>query len=409
VRVETVIVGAGQAGLALSRSLTAAGRGHVVLERGRVGERWRSERWESLRLLTPNWLNRLPGAPALADPDGYLDRRGVVEHLEAYAAGAPVHERTTVLGVRRSRRAHLVVTEAGDWHARNVVIATGDCDVPRVPPIAAEAPPFLHQLHATGYRRPARLPEGGVLVVGAGPSGQQIAAELRRAGRDVVLAAGRHARMPRAYRGRDVFAWLHATGQLDDHVYHVPDLAAARRAPSFPVSGANGGESLGLDRLAALGVAVTGRLEGFAGDHAVFADSLPRDVADADRRLRRSLALFDAYISLARVDAPAADPPPSIAIGAGLRRLDLRGRVSTVLWATGYRRTYPWLDEPVLDANGELVHREGVTAVPGLFALGLRFQRTRSSHFLGGVGDDAARIARAIAARAPAARLERVA
>ena len=277
--VETVIVGAGQAGLALSRSLTAAGRPHVVLERGRVGERWRSERWESLRLLTPNWLNRLPGAPALPDPDGYLDRRGVVEHLEAYAAGAPVHERTTVLGVRRSRRAHLVVTDAGDWHARNVVIATGDCDVPRVPAIAADAPPFLHQLHATGYRRPARLPEGGVLVVGAGPSGQQIAAELRRAGRDVVLAAGRHARMPRTYRGRDVFAWLHATGQLDDHVDHVPDLAAARRAPSFPVSGANGGESLGLDRLAALGVAVTGRLEGFAGDHALFADTLPRDVA----------------------------------------------------------------------------------------------------------------------------------
>jgi putative flavoprotein involved in K+ transport len=409
VRVETVIVGAGQAGLALSRSLTAAGRPHVVLERGRVGERWRSERWDSLRLLTPNWLNRLPGAPPLPDPDGYLDRRGVVEHLEAYAAGAPVHERTTVLGVRRSRRGHLVETDAGDWCAANVVIATGDCDVPRIPAIAAEAPPFLHQVHASAYRRPAALPEGGVLVVGAGPSGQQIAAELRRAGRDVVLAAGRHARMPRSYRGRDIFAWLHATGQLDDHVDHVRDLGAARRAASFPVSGARGGESLGLDRLAALGVAVTGRLEGFGGDHALLGDTLVHDVAEADRRLLRSLALFDAYISLARVDAPAADPPPPIAIGAGPRRLDLRGRVSTVLWATGYRRAYPWLHEPVLDAHGELVHRQGVTAVPGLFALGLRFQRTRSSHFLGGVGDDAALIARAIVLGAPAARLERVA
>jgi putative flavoprotein involved in K+ transport len=408
-QVETVIIGAGQAGLALSRSLAAAGRPHVVLERGRVGERWRSERWESLRLLTPNWLNRLPGAPALADPDGYLDRRGVVEHLEAYGAGAPVHERTTVLGVRLSRRRHLVATDAGDWHARNVVIATGDCDVPRIPAVATAAPRFLHQLHATGYRRPARLPEGGVLVVGAGPSGQQIAAELRRAGRDVVLAAGRHARMPRTYRGRDVFAWMYATGQLDDHVDHVPDLAAARRAPSFPVSGASGGESLGLDRLAALGVSVTGRLEGFAGDHALFGDTLVRDTTDADRRLLRTLALFDAYISLARVDAPAADPPPAVEIGTGPRRLDLRGRVSTVLWATGYRRTYPWLDEPALDTNGELVHREGVTAVPGLFALGLRFQRTRRSHFLGGVGDDAARIARAIVASARGARLERAA
>jgi putative flavoprotein involved in K+ transport len=404
VDVETVIIGAGQAGLAMSRALSAADRPHVVLERGRIGERWRSERWESLRLLTPNWLNRLPGAPALPDPDGYLDRRGVVAHLETYAAGAPVRDHTTVIGVRRGRRGHLVLTDAGDWHARNVVIATGDCDVPRIPAIAATAPPYLHQLHATGYRRPARLPEGGVLVVGAGPSAQQIAAELRRSGRDVILAAGRHARMPRTYRGRDVFAWMHATGQLDDHVDHVPDLAAARRAPNFPLSG---GESLGLDQLAAMGVTVTGRLEGFAGDHARFADTLLRDVSDADRRLLRSLALFDAYISLARVDAPAPDPPPAVAIGAGPRRLDLRGRVATVLWATGYRRDYSWLDEPVLDAHGELVHREGVTAVPGLFALGLKFQRTRRSHFLGGVGDDAAPIARAIADRT--ARLERVA
>jgi putative flavoprotein involved in K+ transport len=170
-----------------------------------------------------------------------------------------------------------------------------------------------------------------------------------------------------------------------------------------------GGESLGLDRLAALGITVTGRLEGFAGDRALFAHTLPRDVSDADRRLLRSLALFDAYIALARVDAPPADPPPAVAIGAGPRRLDLRGRVATVLWATGYRRTYPWLDEPVLDANGELVHRQGFTLVPGLFALGLRFQRTRRSHFLGGVGDDAAVIARAIAARAPRAHLERAA
>ena len=409
VHVETVIVGAGQAGLALSRGLTAAGRPHVVLERGRVGERWRSERWESLRLLTPNWLNRLPGAPALPDPHGYLDRRAVVEYLETYATGAPVQDRTTVHGVRRDRRGHLVTTDAGDWHARNVVVATGDCDQPRIPPIATAAPPFLHQLHAAGYRRPGRLPEGGVLVVGAGPSGQQIAAELRRAGRDVILAAGRHARMPRTYRGRDVFAWMHATGQLDDHVDHVPNLAAARRAPSFPLSGARGGESLGLDRLAALGVQVTGRLEGFTGDHARFADTLLGDAGDADRRLLRSLALFDAYISLARVEAPEPDPPPAIAIGAGPRRLDLRGRVSTVLWATGYRRTYPWLDVPVLDDRGELVHHMGVTAVPGLFALGLRFQRTRKSHFLGGVGDDAALITRAIAAKAPGARLERVA
>jgi putative flavoprotein involved in K+ transport len=409
VNVETVVIGAGQAGLALSRSLTAAGRAHVVLERGRIGERWRSERWESLRLLTPNWLNQLPGAPALPEPNGYLDRRGVIDHLERYAAGAPVHEHTTVVGLRRSRGGHRVETDAGDWHARNVVIATGDCDVPRVPAAAADAPLFLHQLHATGYRRPARLPEGGVLVVGAGPSGQQIAAELARAGRDVILAAGRHARMPRTYRGRDVFAWMHATGQLDDHVDHVRELAAARRAPSAPVSGFSGGESLGLDRLTALGVTVTGRLEGFAGGHALFGDTLLGDVADAERRMRRTLAQFDAFIALAHVDAGAPDAPPPMAIAAGPRRVALRGRISTVLWATGYGRSYPWLDEPVLDAHGEITQREGVTAVPGLYTLGLRFQRTRKSHFLGGVGDDAAAIVRALAAGTARPRLERAA
>jgi putative flavoprotein involved in K+ transport len=405
VHVETVIVGAGQAGLALSRVLTSVGRPHVVLERGRIGERWRSERWESLRLLTPNWLNRLPGAPALPDPDGYLDRRGVVEHLEAYAAGAPVHERTTVLGVRRSRRGHLVVTDAGDWLARNVVIATGDCDVPRVPAIEADAPPFLHQLHATAYRRPARLPKGGVLVVGAGPSGQQIAAELRRDGRDVVLAAGRHARMPRTYRGRDVFAWLHDAGQLSVHADDVPDLAAARRTPSFPVSGARGGESLGVDGLAALGVVVTGRLTGFAGRYALFAADLDHELRAADRRMHRALGHIDRHIEQTRAAAAPADVRQPVSLLPGPRSLDLGAGIRTVLWATGFARVYPWLEVPVLDAAGELVHREGVTAAPGLFALGLRFQRTRRSHFLGGVGEDAAQIAEAILAGSRPARL----
>ncbi|HEX6022669.1 MAG TPA: NAD(P)-binding domain-containing protein [Solirubrobacter sp.] len=388
--VETIVIGAGQAGLAMSHQLR--GRSHVVFERGRVGERWRSERWDSLRLLTPNWLNRLPGAPALPDPDGYLGRGEFTRHLESYGAGAPIRERTTVVSVRRGRRGHRVVTDAGDWHARNVVIATGDCGVPRIP--AGHVPPFLHQLHAASYRRPADLPEGGVLIVGAGPSGQQLALELRQAGRDVILAVGRHARMPRRYRGRDIFAWLRATGTLDQHADHVPNLAAARRAPSLPVSGSG---PLGLDHLATLGITLTGRLEGFTHSHASFADTLGSDLADADRRMFRALSRIDAHIWLTRVDAPAPTRPPAVAVAAGPRRLDLRGRVSTILWATGYRRAYPWLDEPILDTGGEIAHREGITRVPGLYALGLRFQRTRKSHFIGGVGEDAAFIARAIA------------
>jgi putative flavoprotein involved in K+ transport len=407
--VQTAIIGAGQAGLALSHELTAAGHPHVVLERGRVGERWRSERWDSLRLLTPNWINRLPGAAPLPDPDGYLDRRGVIAHLEAYADGAPVREGTTVRCVRPLSHGYHVATDRGHWHVANVVIATGDCDVPRLPPEAAAAPAGLHQLHAAHYRRPEQLPPGGVLVVGAGPSGQQLALELRASGRRVVLSAGRHVRMPRRYRGRDIFAWLHESGQLHTHADDVPDLAAARRAPSFPVSGATGGESLGLDRLARLGVIVAGRLTAFAERHACFAADLEHEVAEADRRMRRALAKIDDHIERTGARAEPAEGLPPVALRAGPRRLELDRSFGTVLWATGYRRSYPWLEVPVLGRDGELVHREGVTAAPGLFALGLRFQRTRASHLLGGVGADAAGIAAAISARTHQVRVPRAA
>jgi putative flavoprotein involved in K+ transport len=407
--VDTVVIGAGQAGLALSRHLTAARHDHVVLERGRVGERWRSERWDALHLLTPNWLNQLPGAAPLPDPHGYLDRRGLIAHLEAYAAGAPVREHTTVLRVRPTARGYHVATDAGDWHARSVVIATGDCGVPRIPASAAAAPPSVRQLHAARYRRPDLLPDGGVLVVGAGPSGQQIAAELRRGGHDVALAVGRHARMPRTYRGRDVFAWLHDAGQLAVHADDVPHLAAARRAPSLPVSGARGGESLGLDVLARLGIVVTGRLTGFAGRYALFAADLDRELGAAERRMHRALSQIDSHIERTGAAAEPAAVPPPVSLPPGPRQLDLGAGIRTVLWATGYGRSYPWLEVPVLDAAGELVHREGVTAAPGLFALGLRFQRTRRSHFLGGVGDDAARIAEAIVAGGRVTRLARAA
>ena len=396
-RTGTVIVGAGQAGLSLSTYLRAAGHEHVILERGRVAERWHSERWDSLTLLTPNWLNGLPGAPPLPGAHHYLSLPGLLAHLDAYASNAPVRTHTTVLRVGRNHQGYLVRTDRGEWQAPNVVIATGDCDVPRVPAVAAAAPPSVHQRHAARYRRPDQLPDGGVLVVGAGASGQQLAAELRRAGRHVVLSVGRHVRMPRTYRGRDVFDWLHDLGLLDTHAAIVPDLEAARRAPSFPVSGADGGESLGLDRLAGLGVSLTGRLAGFAGRHALFAADLEAQVGDAERRLRRLLTKIDAHIRRTGTAAEAPDHLPPLRLDPTPADLDLDG-IGTILWATGFRRAYPWLDVPVLDAAGELIHHEGVTAAPGLFALGLRFQRRRNSHFLGGVGQDAARIAAAIVA-----------
>jgi putative flavoprotein involved in K+ transport len=214
----------------------------------------------------------------------------------------------------------------------------------------------------------------------------------------VELAAGHHARMPRSYRGRDAFAWLDALGQLDLRADQVRDLAAARRAPGFPVSGRGGGESLGLDRLVRLGVAVHGRLAGFSGRHAIFAGDLERHVYDADRRLYRGLAKIDEHIERTGVPAGPRDAPPPVRLPSEPGSLDLRDGISTVVWATGFRRAYPWLRVPVVDARGELVHRGGVTPEAGLFALGLRFQRTRKSHLIGGVGEDAAAIARAITA-----------
>ncbi len=245
---------------------------------------------------------------------------------------------------------------------------------------------------ATRYRTPAALPDGAVLVVGAGPSGQQVALELRASGREVAIAAGRHARMPRRYRGRDAFAWLHAVGQLDVRPDEVRDLVAARQAPGFPLTGARGGESLGLDRLAAAGVVVCGRLSGFAGRHALFADGLAANVAEAEARLRRALASIDRFVEQNGIEAAPADPPPPVPIRSGPASLDLDG-YGAIVWATGFRREYPWLHVPVLDAHGEIIQRDGTTPVSGLHTLGLRFQRTRASHLLGGVGADALALA----------------
>jgi putative flavoprotein involved in K+ transport len=389
--VETAVVGAGQAGLALSYLLTQAGHEHVLLERGRVGQSWH-ERWDSLTLLSPNWMNRLPGDPPHADAHGFLSRAEFLTHLEEYAHsfGAPVVSGADVTRIVRGRPGFRISTTAGDWLARTVVLATGDAAAPRVP---FAAPSGIASLHGADYRRPGLLPDGPVLIVGAGASGQQLALELRAAGRDVVLAVDRHSRAPRSYRGRDIFEWLELLGDFDRTVDELPDLEAAKRVPLFPLSGAEGGEDLGLDRLAATGVVIAGRLAGFEGTQALFGDNLAGDVAAAEARLQKLLRRIDAH-PLAR-EAPA-DPLPAVLLPAGPRSLDLR-RFGAVLWATGFRQHYPWLRiRGVLDARGEIVQRRGATAVPGLYVLGLAYQYRRSSHFIGGVGRDAEAIAHRI-------------
>ncbi len=402
-RTETVVVGAGQAGLALSWHLTRAGHAHVVLERGRIGERWRSERWESLSLLTPNWANRLPGQEPDPDPDRFSGGRVFASGLDRYASsfGAPVVEGATVLRVADDDWGFLVETDAGAWRSGSVVIATGDCDVPYLPTASAGTPAWVASLHASSYRAPHMLPNGGVLVVGAGPSGQQLALELTQAGRDVTIAVGRHARLPRRYRGRDIWEWLAALGDLDATLDDVANAEAARRTPSLALSGARGGERLDLGVLGTAGVRVTGRLRGFAGRHALFDDNLGRDMAETEGRMRRVLGRIDDHIDARAVDAPPIEEVPTIEPIAPPASLDLQaGGIGTVLWATGYRRSYPWLDVPALDAGGELVHQRGVTPTRGLYVLGLKFQRRRSSHFIGGVGADAELLTREILALA---------
>ncbi len=337
-RIDTIIVGAGQAGLALSHHLARAGHEHVLLERGRLGQRWH-ERWDSLTLLSPNWMNRLPGGEEHADPEGFLDRSGFVAYLEGYARSfaAPVLEGVEVTRVERRASGFRVDTSVGDWLARSVVVATGDADVPYVP---LPAPQGVPSLHAAEYRRPDLMPDGRVLIVGAGASGQQLALELRRRGPGRrPLGRQALASAPRVYRGRDIFEWLQVLGDFDRTIDEMPDVDAAKRVPLFPLSGANGGEDLGLDLLESLGVAVVGRLVRIDGTRALFADDLAQNVAKADGRLRKLLGRIDAH---PLANGTAADVLQPVALDAGPATLDVTG-LGAIVWATGYRRAYPWL------------------------------------------------------------------
>jgi putative flavoprotein involved in K+ transport len=377
-----------------------------VLEGGRVAERWRSERWDSLRLLTPNWQSRLPGYRyAGGEPDSYMAMSEVVDFLEGYARSmdAPVEESANVTSVEPSGGAYRVATERGSWVARNVVIATGYCDVPFVPSLATELPPDVAQIVPTRYRNPSELPEGGVLVVGASATGVQLADEIHASGRPVTLAVGRHTRLPRRYRGRDILWWLDAMGVFDETGDEVFDLEISRRQPSLQLVGRPDHATLDLPSLERRGVRLVGRSVGLDGAVMAFADDLVAHTAAADARLARLIVRIDAFVARAGLRSqvgPAEPFQPFVWPAPAPETIDLRAQgIRTVVWATGFRRHYPWLRVPVLDARGELRHAGGVTPAPGLYALGLGFQRRRKSAFIDGVGDDARERADHIAAR----------
>ena len=393
----------------MSRCLSDRAIDHVVLERGRVAERWRSERWDSLRLLTPNWQTRLPGfrydGP---EPDGYMSMPELIRLFERYAQSfdAPVEERTTVLSVSRSGSRFFVDTDRGSWRPRNVVIATGHSDLPFVPPMAARMSERIVQIVPSEYRNPGQLPEGGVLVVGASATGVQLADEIHASGRSVTLAVGRHLRMPRTYRGRDILWWLDAMGAFDDTADDVFDITASREQPSLQLVGRATPRWLDVRLLHEHGVSLLGHLIEVEGERLTFDDDLVATTAAADIKLAQTLQRIDAFVTRSGMQE-AGDPEPfeptwPLAYDVARTTLDLsRAGIETVIWATGFTRRYPWVHVPILDSRGEILHRGGITPIPGVFVLGMHFQRRRNSAFIDGVGRDAAFLAERIARRSP--------
>lgn len=390
----TVIIGAGQAGLAMSRELTNRGVDHLILERGTVGNAWREDRWDSLRLLTPNWANGMPGAPYRApDHDGYMRVSEFSERLGVYAdaIGAPVLGDT---GVRRAVQidsGFRLETDQGPFGCKALVLATGACARPHLPPVTTAVPGGVFQTTPSAYKRPGDLPPGGVLVVGASASGVQLAREIQASGRQVTLAAGWHTRLPRTYRGRDVEWWLHTLGLLDERFDMIDDIERARRTPSPQIVG--GPEPVDLNSLQESGVEIVGRLMEIRGGAALFSGGLANACASADLKMNRLLDAIDEWVDergLGDELLPPDRPLPSrVSKAPVLRRSLTDGGIRSIVWATGYRPDFSWLDMPVFDARGRLRHRGGVVDLPGLYAMGLIFMRRRKSHQISGVGDDA--------------------
>jgi putative flavoprotein involved in K+ transport len=408
--VDTLIVGGGQAGLAVSYYLTQQGRSHVVLEQAaQAGEAWRNHRWDSFTLVTPNWMVQLPGAAyAGPDPDGFLTRAEVVTYFEHYVERfrLPVRYQTQVRGVEPKEHGYRVTTDQGVYQAAQVVVATGSFQSPKIPPIGAQLPAALRQLHAGEYRNPDTVPQGAVLIVGSGQSGCQIAEELYQSGRQVYLSVGHAGRLPRRYRGQDITWWLNQIGFFDRTVDLLPS-PQAKFSGNPHLTGKGGGHTLNLYQFARDGVMLLGRLQEVNGNHVRLAPDLRESLARVDKFEADMLKAIDGFIEKSGSAAPL-DP---VSQGhddyqAEVRtELDLKAAgITSVIWATGYRFDYSLVKLPVFDDDGYPVQRRGVTAFPGLYFVGLSWLDKFKSGLLFGVGEDAASIAAEIAARKPVAK-----
>lgn len=395
-KIDTLVIGGGQAGLVMSHRLTQRGRSHLVLERRRIAERWRSERWDGLKFQFPNWSVRLPDFPfPHSDPDAFADNDDIIKFIEDYAAfvAPPIRCGVAVTRLSQGNGARFAAeTTGGTIAANNVVVATGPYQRNLVPDLLRGHPVF--QVHSADYRNPEQLPPGAVLVAGAGASGAQIAEELLQAGRRVYLSIGRHRRLPRRYRGRDLVWWL-AEMRLDQVT--PEERGPARLGPV--ISGANGGRTIDFRNYANDGMILIGRVEAAQDGVLEIAPGLAESMADGDLVYTTFLDTVDAYVKRRRLDLPeepearatVPDPP---CVTAPMTRLDLATEgISAVVWATGYGVDFGWIDLPVIDDKGDAVHRNGISSEPGLYFLGLQWLSKMNSSFLSGVGDDAAVIA----------------
>jgi len=390
------VIGAGHAGLAASRFLTERSIDHLVVDRGDVANSWRRQRWDSLRLLTPNAQSRLPGyrydGP---DPNGYMTMSEVIEFISRFArvSQAPVRTHTNVTSVTCAAYGYHVATSDGDISCRSVVLASGACNVPSVPPVKQSVPAAIEQITPFEYRDPTRLPEGTVLVVGASATGVQLASEIRRSGRPVILSVGEHVRLPRTYRGRDVLWWMDASGVWNQRYDEIDDLTRARRLPSPQLVGTPERTTLDLNALAAAGVELVGRLSAVRDGRALFSGGLRNMFSLADLKMDRLLDTFDEWAPSsgrdAEFDRPERFEPTRVPASSRLQ-IDLRsGEIRSIVWATGFRPDYSWLHVPVVDEKGFLRHEGGIVERPGLYALGLPVLRRRKSTFIHGIEDDA--------------------
>jgi len=394
--IDTLVIGGGQAGLAMSHRLKERGLSHLVLERGRIAERWRSERWDGLKFQFPNWSVQLPDFPfPHSDPEAFASNGEIIKFIEDYAAfvAPPIRSGVTVTRLTKGDGARFAAeTSGGTIAANNIVVATGPYQRNVVPDLLQGHPVF--QVHSADYKNPEQLPPGAVLVAGAGASGAQIAEELLQAGRRVYLSIGRHRRMPRRYRGRDLMWWL-AEMRLDQIT--PEERGPARLGPV--ISGVNGGRTIDFRNFAADGMVLIGRIETAENGVIEVAPGLAESMTNGDLVYTTFLDTVDAYVKRRRMDLPEepearaviADPP---CVTAPLTRLDLAAEgISAVVWATGYGVDFSWIDLPVIDEKGDAVHRNGISPEPGLYFLGLQWLSKMNSSFLSGVGDDAAVLA----------------